>query len=148
MISVPQLRHLRLLRLRQLRRRIALLLQLRVAVEIGHGVGELGLIAVAVGDQLIELRLIGAWVDLREQIAGMHGLAFGEGDPDELARNLAAHDHGVVGDDRADPGEVDRHVVLAPLRRRPALVVVVVVMPRHFSTPTHASRRTHRRRLQ
>ena len=73
---------------------------------------ELRLIAVAVGGHLIELGLVGTRIDLREQVAGMHGLPFGEVDPDELALDLAAHDDGVVGDHRADAAQVDRHVVL------------------------------------
>ena len=112
MTALSQLRHLRLLRVQQLRRGKALLLQRRVAVEIGLGVGELGLVAIAVRGELFDLRLIGTRIDLRQQVAGMHVLPFGEVDADDLALDLAAHDDGVVGDHRADAGEIDRHVVL------------------------------------
>ena len=52
----------------------------RIASEIGLGVRELGLIAIARGGHLVELRLVGTRIDLREQVAGMHGLPFGEVD--------------------------------------------------------------------
>ena len=84
-----QLRHLRLLGVQQLRRGPALLLQRRVAVEIGQRIRELGLIAIAVCRQLFDLRLIGTRIDLREQIAGMDGLPLGEVDADDLALDLA-----------------------------------------------------------
>src|ERR1700681_4634235 len=51
-------------------------------------------------------------VDLREQVAGMHGLPFGEVDADDLSLDLAAHDDRVIGNDGADAGQIDRHVVL------------------------------------
>ena len=46
-----ELRHLRRLRLDQLRGRIALVAELGVAGEIGFGIGELRLVAVAIGRQ-------------------------------------------------------------------------------------------------
>ena len=107
-----QLRHLRRLRLDQLRRGPTLLAELGVAVEIGLGVCELGLIAIARGRQLVDLRLVGPRIDLCEQVAGMHGLPFGEGDLGDLSLDLAAHEDGVVGDDRADAAQIDRHVLL------------------------------------
>ena len=108
-----QLRHLRLLGVDQLRRGIALLRQRGVAVEIGQGIRELRLIAIAVRRQLVDLGLIGTRVDLREQVAGMDRLALGEVDADDLALDLAAHDDGVVGDHGADAGQIDRHVMLS-----------------------------------
>ena len=83
----------------------------RIAREIGLGIHELGLVAVAIGGQLFDLGLIGPRIDLREQIAGLDGLSFGEGDLDELSLDLAAHDVGVVGDHRADAAQVDRNVL-------------------------------------
>ena len=59
-----------------------------VALEIGLGIGELRLIAFAGCRSLVDLRLIGARIDLREQVAGMHGLAFGEVDADDLSLDL------------------------------------------------------------
>ncbi len=87
--------------------------QLGVAIEIGLRVRELGLIAIARGGDLVDLRLVGPRIDLREQVAGMHGLPFGEVDADDLSLDLAAHDHRVVGDDGADAGQIDRHVMLS-----------------------------------
>ena len=111
--GVLQLRHLRLLGVQQLRRGIARLRQRGVAVEIGQRIRQLRLIAVSVRRQLFDLGLIGTRIDLRQQIAGMDGLAFGEIDADELALNLAAHDNRIVSDDGADAGQIDRHVVLS-----------------------------------
>ena len=111
--GVLQLRHLRLLGIHQLRRGIALLRQRGVAVEISERVRQLRLIAIAVRRQLVDLGLIGTRIDLRQQIADMDGLAFGEIDADELALNLAAHDDRVVGDNGADAGQIDRYVVLS-----------------------------------
>ncbi len=84
--------------------------QCRVAFEIGFGVRELGLIAGAVRVRLIELRLIRTRIDHGEQVAGLYGLPFGEIDFRDLPLDLAAHDHGVVGDDRADALQINRHV--------------------------------------
>ena len=84
-----------------------------VAVEIGLRVHELRLIAIARGGHLVDLGLVGPRIDLREQVAGMYGLPFGEVDADDLSLDLAAHDDGVIGDDGADAGQIDRHVVLS-----------------------------------
>ena len=84
-----------------------------VAVEIGERIRQLRLIAIAVRRQLFDLGLIGTWIDLGEQVAGMDSLPFGEVDADELALNLAAYDHRIIGDDGADAGQIDRHVVLS-----------------------------------
>jgi hypothetical protein len=61
--------------------------------------------------RLIELRLIRTRIDHGEQIAGLYGLPFGEVDFCDLPLDLAADDHGVVGDHRADALQIDRHVV-------------------------------------
>ena len=52
----------------------------RVAIEIGERIGELRLIAIARGGHLVELRLVGPRIDLGQQVAGLDGLPFGEGD--------------------------------------------------------------------
>ena len=104
---------MRLLGVDQLRRGPALGPQFVVAVEIGEGVGELGLIAIAGGGHLVELGLIGTRIDFGEQVAGIHGLPFGEGDLGDLSLDLAAHHDGVVGDDGADAAQIDRHVAAA-----------------------------------
>jgi hypothetical protein len=67
-----------------LRRRIALLAELGVPRQIGFGIRELGLIARAVGRELLDLCLKGTGIDFREQVAGLDGLPFLERDPDQL----------------------------------------------------------------
>src|SRR6185295_14226808 len=86
--GVLQLRHLRLLGVEQLLRRNSLLIQGQITIEIGERIGELRLIAIANSGQLIDLRLVGARIDLREKIAGPHGLPFGEVDADDLPLDL------------------------------------------------------------
>src|SRR3984893_15384072 len=108
-----QLRDLRLLGLDQLWSGPAFVPQLGVANEIGLGIHALCLIAIGRGGGLIDLGLVGPGIDLCEQIAGMHGLPFGEVDAGELSLDLAAHDHRVIGDDGADAGQIDRHVMLS-----------------------------------
>ena len=110
---VLQLRHLRLLGIQQLRRGIARLGQRGVTVEIGLRIRQLRLIAISVRGQLFDLGLIRTRIDLRQQVAAVNGLTFGEIDADKLALNLAAHDNRVVGDDGADARQIDRHVVLS-----------------------------------
>ena len=70
------------------------------------------MIARQVGSVLFNQGLIGTRIDLRKQIAGMHGLALGEVDADDLPLDLRAHDVGVVRNHRADASKVDRHVML------------------------------------
>ena len=108
-----QLRHLRLLGLDQLWRCIALISQFGIAIEISLGVRKLGLITIARGGHLVELGLVRPRIDLCEEVARIYGLPFGEVDADDLSLDLAVHDHRVVGDDRADPGQIDRHVMLS-----------------------------------
>jgi hypothetical protein len=102
---------LRFLGLDQLWGRPALISQCRVAREIGLRVCELGLIAALVGDVLVELGLVGARIDLRQEVADVNGLSFGEIDLRDLSLDLTADDDGVVSDDRADALQVDRHIV-------------------------------------
>ena len=84
----------------------------RVAIEIGLRILELGLIAISVGGELFDLRLVRTRVDLREQVASVHVLSFLEVDADDLSLDLGAHDVRVEGDDGADTGQIDRYVVL------------------------------------
>ena len=70
-----QLRHLRRLRVDQLRGGPAFLSQLGVATEIGLRVRELRLIAIARGGDLVELRLVGPRIDLGEQVTGVYASA-------------------------------------------------------------------------
>ena len=107
-----ELADLCLLGLDQLWRGPALVAELGVTREIGAGIGELGLVALQISLELVDLGLVGARIDLREQVAGMDGLSFGEVDADELALDLGPHDVGVVGNHGADAVPVDRHVML------------------------------------
>jgi hypothetical protein len=85
--------------------------EIGIAVEVDARVFQMRLVAVAVRDRLIELRLVGGGIDLCEQIAFFDRLPLDETDLDDLAGDLAAHDHVVIGNDRADAAQIDRHVV-------------------------------------
>src|SRR6185369_4625899 len=107
-----QLADLRLLRLDQLRCGPTLAAELVVAREVGASVGELSLVALQISFELVDLGLVGAWIDLREQVAGMNSLSFGEVDADELALDLRSHNVGVVGNHGADAVLIDWYVML------------------------------------
>ena len=70
-----QLAELSLLRFDQLGRRKPLCPKLGVAIEIGLRIDQLGLIALAVGDRLVELCLIGARINLGQRVTLVHGLS-------------------------------------------------------------------------
>ena len=70
------------------------------------------MIAFQVASVLIDQGLVGTRVDLRKQVARVHGLAFGEVDAEDLPLDLGAHDVGVERNHRADTGKIDRHVML------------------------------------
>src|SRR5215831_8735819 len=112
-----QLRELRLLGIDQLRRREPFALEGGVPVEIGLGVLHLRLIAVAVRYRLVELRLVRPRIYLGKKVALLYGMALREGDVDELAADLAAYNHIVVGDDGAHATQIDRHVAVLDLLR-------------------------------
>src|ERR1700719_1833111 len=101
----------RLLGVRDLRGDRLLLNKLRISIEVDLGVLQVCLVAVAIGDGLIELGLVRAWVDLAEEIALLHGLPLFESNLDQLPGNLAAHDDVVEGNDGADAPQVYRNVV-------------------------------------
>ena len=90
--------------------------QLLVALQIELGIGEQRFVVRLGGDDLVELRLIGTRVDLGEQIAGLHVLALDEDDFVQGPVDANVDGHGVVGLNRAEPGEINRHV--AGLRHR------------------------------
>ena len=106
-----QLRDLRRLRFHQLRRGIALVAELVIAGEIGLCIGELCAVALEIGGQLVDLGLVRARIDLREEVSRLDGLSLDKRDLGELALNLASNDVGVVGDDGTDAAQVDRHVL-------------------------------------
>ena len=95
----------------------ALVDQLGVPIKVGLGIYKLGLIAMARGDELIELRLVGAGIDLREQVTLMHRLTLREVDADDLSLDLATNDNSVVGNDRADPIQIDGDIMLGDRAR-------------------------------
>ena len=97
--------------IRKLLRDRSLLRELGVAIEVNLGVLQVRLVAVTIGDRLIELCLIRSRVDLREHIAVLHKLTLVEADLDKLPGDLAADEHVVVGDHRADAAQVDRNIM-------------------------------------
>ena len=84
--------------------------RLRVALEVAPGVGELHLVQRLLGDRLVELRLVGDGVDLRQQVALLDLLAFLEIDRQDLAVDLRAHGDEVARLGRADALQPDGHV--------------------------------------
>ena len=93
----------------------ALLGEGRIAHEVEPGVGERRLILGLLGLGLVEGGLERARVDLRQEIAGLDHLAFGEGDLDDLAVDAGADGHRVLGLDLAEP--VDEDGIVGPRRR-------------------------------
>ena len=71
---------------------------------------ELRFVERLLGDRLVELRLVGDGIDLRQDIAALDVLAFLEIDGEDLAVDLRAHGDRVAGLGRADPFEPNRHV--------------------------------------
>ena len=58
---------------------------------------------------MLQLDLVGPWVDLREQLALRDHLPLREGDRDEIAADLREHGDGRGGGDGAELIERDRH---------------------------------------
>ena len=81
------------------------------ALEVALGVLELRLVLRLLRLRLVERGLERARVDLRQQVARLHVLALGERDLHQLPVDARADRHGVVGLDRADAVEPDRHVL-------------------------------------
>ena len=90
--------------------------ELGVALQVQVGIGQVGLILRLLGLGLVERGLVRPRIDLDQQIALFHQLAFGEGDLVDLAVDPGPHLHGVEALNSAKPGEVDREVGL--LHRR------------------------------
>jgi hypothetical protein len=86
--------------------------QCGVAREIGLRIDELGLVAFQISNVLINQGLVGARIDLREQISHMYFLAFGEVDADDLSLDLCANDVGVIRNHRTYTAQIDRNVML------------------------------------
>ena len=88
-----------------------------VALEVEFSIVEMRLVVTEGSLRLVELRLIGARIDLREQIAFLDELAFLEVDADQLSRDLAANHRRVQRCDRAQAGQHDRRLMLLDGRR-------------------------------
>ena len=86
--------------------------QIFVALEHQPAVGELRLVLGLLGDGLIELRLIRPWVDLREQVARLHVLAFRESHLVQFAIDARLDRDRVKRLDRAEAVEINGHVAL------------------------------------
>ena len=84
-----------------------------VALGLGLGVPEVGLILGEGADGLIERGLVGAGVDLEQELALADGLTLFEVDLQELAVDPGVDGDGVVGGDGAECGEEDRDGHLA-----------------------------------
>jgi hypothetical protein len=89
-----------------------LLDQFGVALEVDLSIFEMDLVVSQRRLRLVELRLIGARIDLGEQIAFLDELTLLEVDTDQQSRDLAANGRCVQCGDRAKSGQHDRHVVL------------------------------------
>ena len=88
-----------------------------VALEVALGVGELRLVQRLLGDRLVELRLEGHRVDLRQHVALLDLLAFLEIDRHDLAVDLRAYGDQVAGLGGADAFQPYGHVGELGLRR-------------------------------
>ena len=106
------LRHLRLGRVGLLGGGVFVRHKLLVAGVIGLRIGQQGLVGCLLRQRLVERRLIGARIDLRQHFALLDVLAFLE-----VHRGQRPIDHRLDGDGveclhGAEPVEVDRHVLL------------------------------------
>ena len=81
-----------------------------VALEIEARVLQRRLVLRVLAFLLLERDLEGTGIDLGQQVALAHELAFFIADGDELAVDAAAHGDGVDGGDGAEAVEVDRHL--------------------------------------
>ena len=95
-------------------------------------------------DGLIELRLIGPRVDLREQVTRLHVLAFGERHLLEFAIHARLDGYRVERLDRPEAVEVDRHVLLLDRTRHDRHGQVwAAARPAPVFTAAGASARAH-----
>ena len=82
-----------------------------IARQVDLGVGEIGVIARQLALRLVQRRLIGARIDLGEQVAGLHHLAFGEIELDQHAADLRPHRGG--GQRRHRAQRIERDIDVA-----------------------------------
>ena len=102
-----ELRNQRILRIELLLGRETLLGQRRIALQVEPGVGEIGLVLGLLRFGLVERRLVGARIDLGDQIARLDHLAFGEADLDDLAVDPRAHRDRIIGLNLTKTLEID-----------------------------------------
>ena len=107
---------LRLLRVHLLRRRKALFLQRNIPTEVDPPIFEMSLVAGEIGFRLVQLRLIGARIELSQELAFFDKLAVLEVDADDLLRDHAADRRRVERRNIADPGQHDREILLLDRR--------------------------------
>ena len=112
-----ELRGLRLLVIELLRGDHLLLRQILVALQVALGVFILHLILALLRERLVERGLEGRGIDLHEQIALLHLLAFLEADLFHLAIDAGADGHGIERLHRAEAIEVNGHILLRDLAR-------------------------------
>ncbi len=89
-----------------------------VALQVELRALQLGLILGALGDCLVERRLVGRGVDLGDDVALAHLLPLMGGKGHEHAIDLGPDLDGVEGLHSADAVEIDRHVLGLGLRHR------------------------------
>ena len=83
-----------------------------VAGEVDLGVVQQGGVADELALGLVERDLVGAGIDLGEEVARPHDLSFLESDRDQAPRDLRLHGHGGEWADRAEGVERDREIAL------------------------------------
>ena len=81
-----------------------------VPVQVDLGILELRLITGEIRLRLLERRLKRPRIELGDEAARVHGLAFHEADSLDGAGDLRMDVDGIVGDDRPDAGHGDRKV--------------------------------------
>ena len=84
--------------------------ELGVALQIEIGVGQIGLILRLLGLGLIERRLVGAGIDLDQEVALIDDLAFLEGDLVDLSVDPGPYHDGVETLHRSEPAQIDRKI--------------------------------------
>jgi hypothetical protein len=101
----------RSLRRNLLLRRKALFFQRDVPAEVDPPIFKMRLVAGKVGLRLVEPRVIGARIELRQELALFDVLAVLEVDAEDLFRDHAAHRSRIERRHIADPGQHDREIL-------------------------------------
>jgi hypothetical protein len=95
-----------------------LCVEIGVALEVDARVAELREVARALRLRLLELRLEAARIELAQELALLHVLAFDEAHALELAVDTRLHGHARLRSHRAKAGAEDRHVLHLHAHRR------------------------------